>query len=219
MDSYEAGKDALQDLLESDKFFSKESVASDFKRNKTHFYQIVTTKSEYHCIRQYFSTKNRIYILTAASRKGETSTMKRFLGSLVLTSEDKEIKDDKSVLFSTLKPTTINLITKKKEKEDKTDVNKKEETADKISKLIILIKPRPSYTDAARYKGVQGNIQLRIKLDENGYMPEMEIVKDLPEGLMRQAIFAALRMKFLPYEENEKPQAIRKTLVFTFTIY
>lgn len=223
VESFGTGNEALKDLVQLESFFPKELVVSDFKRNNIEIHQIVSETSDYYCIRQYFSSKNRIYVLTAASRNGKTEIINKFLESLVLTSKEEEIKDEKSVLISNLKPTPINLITKKRKKDAKSDANKtnanKDETDDKISRVIIVKKPRPSYTDAARMKGVQGNIQLRLKFDENGYIPEIEIVKDLPEGLMRQAIFAAVRMKFLPEIENGIPRAITKTVEFSFTIY
>ena len=219
---YEAKKESLESIFESDKRFPKQAVASSFKRNNTTVYQITIKTDEYHCVRQYFYSKTHIYVLTAGSRNGETATAKHFWDSLFFSSESQESKEDKSVLFSALKQTPVNLITKKKkdeDKKDKIDVNKKEKSDDKISKLIILKKPFSSYTDSARMNSVQGNIQLRLKLDENGYIPEIEVVKSLPEGLMRQTIFAALRIKFLPEEENGKPQTTVKIIEYSFAIY
>ncbi len=219
VESYETGKDALKGLFESDKFYPKERVVSDFKRDKTQINQLVVKTEDYYCVRQYFASKNRIYILTAASRNGETVVLKKFLESLTLTSDEQEIKDDKAVLFSTLKQSFINITTKKNKNKTIKKTNENKESEDKISTLLIVRKPRPSYTMAARMNGVQGDIQLRLKFDENGYIPEINIVEDLPKGLMRQAVFAAIRMKFLPEMANDKPRAVVKIVQFTFTIY
>ena len=55
IESYKSGKDALSGLLEIDKFYPKERVISDFKRNKTQIYQLVVKTADYYCVRQYFA--------------------------------------------------------------------------------------------------------------------------------------------------------------------
>jgi hypothetical protein len=60
---------------------------------------------------------------------------------------------------------------------------------------------------------------LKIVFAENGFIPKIEATQVLPDGLLRQAVFAAIRIKFLPEEKDDIPQTITKTVEYSFAIY
>jgi hypothetical protein len=86
-------------------------------------------------------------------------------------------------------------------------------------RAIIASKPRASYVKRAREHNVMGAVRLRMLLSEKGYIPAIDVVTSLPDGLTRQSIFNALRLKFLPAEKDGKPVPARRTLEYTFSIY
>jgi len=220
---YKAKKGGLEAIYDEDKRFPKEIKTSGFNRNGTAIKQITTNTDEYYCVRQYFHSKSNIYILTVATRNGENATMKRFLDSLIFKPATKEKPEAGSILFSALKATPVNLVTAKKaedtDKKDETNKSPTDRGKDDTSKLVVVKKPKPTYVDTARMKAIQGTIRLRTTFGENGFIPEIEIIKSLPEGLLRQAIFAALRIKFLPEEKKAKPVSLSKTIEYSFAIY
>ena len=149
--------------------------------------------------------------------------MKRFLDSLIFNPDTGEKPQVNSILFSSLKATPVNLTTAEKsadeDKKGKTDKKANDLNKNDTSKLIIVKKTPPSYVDSARMKSVQGKIQLRTTFSENGFISAIEILKSLPEGLLRQAVFAALRIKFLPREDAGKTVSTTKTIEYDFAIY
>lgn len=218
-ESYEAKKKALESIYEMDKSNVQDTKTTTIRRGNATIKQLVIKTDIYFCVRQYFSSKNSIYVLTAATRNEENETMKRFLDSLIFNPDSKETPNTTITAYTSLKITAVNLIASKKENEN-TPVNsaaapiKKEK-----SKLVLISKPRCSYTDAARMKAVQGIIRMRINFAEDGFIPDIEIIEGLPEGLLRQAIFAALRMKFIPDEKDGEAVPLKRVVEYSFTIY
>jgi hypothetical protein len=48
---------------------------------------------------------------------------------------------------------------------------------------------------------------------------QVDVVARLEYGLLKQAIMAAMRMKFLPVEKDGKPEPHTATIQYSFTIY
>jgi hypothetical protein len=219
---YEERKETL------DRFFADDSAepkGSDFKRTKSEIRkgnnivrQVIQENNSSYMIRQYFRSKKHIYILTAASRQKETKSMRRFLDSLIFKPDSMEDPDPSIPRLSSLKSSAIDVITKNVKPSSKEEIAKLMESSPG-SNFLLLSKARPSYTDNARQSNVQGTIQLRISCSVNGFTPKIEVIKALPQGLLRQAIFAAMRIKFLPEEEFGKSVQVEKVVEYTFTIY
>ena len=85
--------------------------------------------------------------------------------------------------------------------------------------LMILEKPRPSYTDDARMNNITGTIRLRVTFLADGTIGAIQVVKSLGMGLERQTFEAAKQIKFLPAEIDGKPVDIEQYVEYTFSIY
>lgn len=222
-ESYKAKKGALEAFYEDEMRFPKDLTISNFKRSNTTIKQIIAKTENYYYLRQYFNSKSNIYILTVASKNGENATMKRFLDSVVFKPDTKERPNADAVLFSSLQITPVELVTVKKVADvvqtAKTEDDSITPTPSDVSKMVVIRKPSPAYTDAARMKAVQGIIRLRLTFNENGFIPKIEVVKSLPEGLLRQTVFAVLRFKFLPQEKAGKVVSTIRTVEYNFVIY
>ena len=215
-ESYKANKKALEIMR---KFDDKKGKSSESKRENYSIRQIVIKTDNSYTVRQYFNSKDYIYILTAASRQGETQTLNRFLNSLVFNPNAPE-KDPKAIRLADLKISTPELDPNPppvkpadNSAASKTDASKDETTVP----LIILIKNFPAFTDAARSKGTTGVIKLRPTFSADGSITKIELNKTLGEGLLRQAVFALLRTKFLPEEKNGEPQPVTKMVEYSFS--
>ena len=166
-------------------------------------------------VQQFITSKNHLYILTAAARDGETQTAKRFLDSLIFEPEIKTSPSSppatglKIVRFSELKQSLIEL-DRNPEPYKKPDTSKNAAAAKGKDSLpvAVITKPRPSFTDAARQRREEGIIQIRVTFSEEGRITKVGFLKTLREGLLREATLAALRMKFLPGEKDGKPQTL-----------
>lgn len=87
------------------------------------------------------------------------------------------------------------------------------------SKVKIIAKPRPGYTDPARQNNVQGTVSLRVTFLASGQVGSITPVQRLPHGLTEQAIAAARQIRFEPAKRNGVPVATTMTVLYSFTIY
>lgn len=213
---YETGSNGAELMLEIDK---QKMKSSETDRGTYKIKQITSKEAEYYFIRQYYRSKNYLYVVTAASREGETPALKRVVNSIIFDPTLSAPKQDKTI-FSKLKLSNIAVSLKEDAnyKSQKPDPNAPPDDPN-IKKLLPVSKPRASYIDAARMKAVQGTIAMKVTLNENGFIPEFVIIKSLPEGLLRQSVFSALRMRFLPQEESGVARTIVKTIEYHFTLY
>jgi TonB family protein len=85
--------------------------------------------------------------------------------------------------------------------------------------LVILSKPRASYTDSARMRNISGMVKVKVNFLANGTIGSIAIVKSLDKDLDRQAFEAARQIKFLPAEIDGKPVDSVKYVEYSFEIH
>ena len=221
LETYEAGRGALSAIYEGDLSNNKDAKKTELKRNEYKLKQFVSNSEKSYVIRQYFNSKKYIYVLTAASRTGETEQMRRFLDSLVFTLDTTIDLTAKTTKLRDLPITEPQIEMKLDSPAAKPPGNKPVDQPkdDSILPLTILNKPRAAYVDAARQKRVVGAVRVRLTFAEDGYVSNIVVLKTLPEGLLRQSLFAAMRMKFLPKTKAGIPESSRNVVEYTFSIY
>jgi hypothetical protein len=89
----------------------------------------------------------------------------------------------------------------------------------KVGPLVVLAKPPPGYTDAAREHNVQGTVVLRATFLGNGGIGAISVIKELPYGLTEQSVNAARRIAFLPKTVGGIPVNVEKQIEYMFSIY
>lgn len=87
------------------------------------------------------------------------------------------------------------------------------------TKLRIVSKPRPGYTEAARANNVQGTVRLRVTFLGSGQVGGISTVSGLPHGLTEKAIAAARNISFEPEKRNGIGQSVSRVIEYTFAIY
>jgi len=218
---------AVADIFaERDERSGKEA---EIKVGKLKFTQVLIEKENLYAVRRFFTSENYLYVLTAASRSGETPALKRFLDSVAFKTPKAEIEpvqaseaNVKIVLFSALKISQIaidqNPEPLKKPGDAKTPQPKPADDGNFLP-LAIIVKTNPSYTEAARNGGENGTIRVRLTFSENGSITKVSFLSALKGGLMRQVLFAAISLKFLPAEKNGEPVTSVKVVDYSFRIY
>ena len=86
-------------------------------------------------------------------------------------------------------------------------------------KALIVYKPEPPYTEAARRKGVTGVVRLRVVLSSTGRVTDIEVLKSLPNGLTESAMRVARQLRFFPAEKDGRPVSQYVLLENNFNIY
>lgn len=216
---------ALEMTLESEKSLGKFEKLS---RNGFVVHQVAVKNEKYYMVRQYFVSDDYFYVLTAGAHEKETEAIKRFFRSVRYPEKNKlEKLPEPGVLtipFLELKKTPIMLGTKnavsgRKTKEPPKKDNIVPPVKPAIPKFVIIAKPRAYYTTPARMNAEEGSIQLRMTFAPTGGFLQVDVVARLEYGLLKQAIMAAMRLKFLPVEKEGKPEPHAATIQYGFTIY
>lgn len=84
--------------------------------------------------------------------------------------------------------------------------------------LLLLEKPYPRYSDAARNDNVQGTVVLHVQFKADGTIGNIWVVQG-PVALQWSAVDAAKAIKFLPAEVDGKPVDVVREMEYSFTIY
>lgn len=92
-------------------------------------------------------------------------------------------------------------------------------TAEKTAAIVIITKPRASYTDEARQNQVKGTITLKVTFLANGGIGEVVPLNELPFSLTEQTIAAVRKIFFLPQKNNGVNDSVIKQLQYSFSIY
>ncbi len=83
----------------------------------------------------------------------------------------------------------------------------------------VIAKPRPAYTNNARYNNVSGVIRVLVLFDVSGKVTQAFIVKSLGYGLDEEALSAARGITYEPATRNGVPYAVVKMVEYSFEIY
>jgi len=66
---------------------------------------------------------------------------------------------------------------------------------------------------------VQGDLRLRVFFSANGLITSIAVVDDLDDGLAKNAILAAKRIRFLPAMKDNAPVTVTKMVLYSFTLF
>ncbi|MBK9154235.1 MAG: hypothetical protein IPM25_08480 [Chloracidobacterium sp.] len=216
---YDAGRAALATLIDMDESTPGKVEKSELKLGDLRVRRFVQRSAEYYFVRQYFASDGQVYVLTAISREKETPAVAKFLNSVRFASENEKLDAKDSILISQLKFTGVVIDQQLSPTSPKPPTQAKS-IEPGLFPTIILSAPRASFTPVARNHGVQGAIRAKVVLSADGSVPKIVIVgKALPAGLLRNVIFSAIRLKFLPSERNGVPRSVIKTFEYVFSIY
>lgn len=191
----------------------EQQTAKDFRNKKDVKISYVT---------KFIASKKYLYVLTAINRGTKTKAFERFFSAISLSSaQTSSTKDAKIVDISSLTPTTIEqmgeVIEQNKDTKPAAISNQQIEKIE--NPILFLSKPKASYTEAARRAGNKGIIRLRLKFAENGAISKIGVLSSLPNGLLRNAVFSALRIKFIPQEKDNELISTTNVVEYSFDIY
>lgn len=219
---YDAKKGILDQLYDADTFAKDGRQVSEKKIGDIKVREVINTTDKYYSVRWFFGTRKHVCVLTAASRNGETDLMRRFFDSLKVQTDAAASTDPNATRFSAMKTTDVEV--ESGTPETPAPTGSTNPVKDPNVKPFVLIRAaRASYVDAARDRRVSGSTRLRLYVGEDGFISKVAIMNTLPvgvrqQGLLRQALFAALRAKVLPKEKDGMPIPTTVTMEFSFRI-
>jgi len=87
------------------------------------------------------------------------------------------------------------------------------------TKMRVLSKPEPEYTEEAREHQVTGTIVLRAVFTAGGKVRGIVPLNALPDGLTRMAMAAARKIRFVPAMKDGKPVSMYLQIEYSFNLY
>ncbi len=83
---------------------------------------------------------------------------------------------------------------------------------------MVILKPAPSYTEAARRKQLRGSVILRAVLPASGKVTNIEAVSGLPD-FIRSSIEVAGKICFIPAMKDGHFVSTTVQLQYSFNLY
>ena len=90
---------------------------------------------------------------------------------------------------------------------------------DVTTKVKLISKPEPQYTEEARRSLVTGRVVLRAVFAGDGQVKHIRVVRAVPDGLTEAAISAAKRIRFVPAIKDGKPVSMWMILEYNFSLF
>jgi TonB family protein len=90
--------------------------------------------------------------------------------------------------------------------------------AGSASEPVVVSQVQPQYTDEARAARVQGTVELRATIREDGTVDSVRVIKGLGYGLDEAAIAAVEQWKFIPAKKDGKPVSAYVGLLVNFAL-
>ena len=87
-----------------------------------------------------------------------------------------------------------------------------------VTAPVIVKEVKPTYTQTARAKKIQGSVILTTVIEDDGSVGEVTVVRPLDSELDQQAIVALKQWEFRPGTREGKPVPVRFTCELVFTL-
>ena len=87
------------------------------------------------------------------------------------------------------------------------------------TKVRLISKPEPVYTDEAKQRGVVGTVVLKAIFTGSGKVMNIRVVQGVPYGLTERAIAAARQIRFIPATKEGKFVSMWMQLEYNFNLY
>jgi TonB family protein len=149
--------------------------------------------------------REHVYVVTVAAKTTSHPSFNRFLSSFALGQNAvtgtvaPKVQDDSVVPT----PAAGGLVPSK-------------ETS---PKAIVVWKPEPTYTEAARLNQRTGTVVLKGTFTSTGDVIITDVIKSLRDGLTEKAIAAAKNIEFFPAEKDGQLVSVSLQLEYNFNLY
>jgi TonB family protein len=163
----------------------------------------------------FYLTEKRVYILHIIGGDESHPSVKRFLESFRLRDAAGADKAADTVAIE-IRPTSKNSLQLFEAREEADPVYTSSEVT---RKAVIIVRPEPQYTEAARAARVSGTVVLKVVLASTGKVTQLEAETTLPRGLTEKAMEAARQLIFLPAMKDGKAVSQRVHVEYNFSVY
>lgn len=93
-----------------------------------------------------------------------------------------------------------------------------EKVGNGVSAPKVIYKAEPAYTEEAKAAKVQGSVQLKLVVSEDGTAEDIVVSRSLDRGLDEQAVLAVKKWRFAPGEKAGKAVPVDVTIEVNFRL-
>ena len=161
---------------------------------------------------QVFATKKCLYRFQAIGAKADDPRVRQFFSSISLGKkvEGIEVSDGQGTPFKPTDQFAASYL----------DASGNVVPARQVDrKALLIMKPEPAYTEAARNNKITGTVVLKAIFASNGDVENIVTTSALPGGLTERAIDAAKKIKFIPAMKDGKFVSMWMQLEYNFNLY
>jgi TonB family protein len=149
---------------------------------------------------QYFSTDARLYRFVVRGATADHTGAQPFFSSVALGKKQEGIE----IIEGGMPRETEQTIFRGAEVE---------------TKVRLISKPEPSYTDEAKQHGLVGTVVLKAIFAASGNVTNIRVVHGLPDGLTERSIAAARQIRFVPATREGRFVSMWMQLEYNFNLY
>jgi TonB family protein len=151
---------------------------------------------------QFFAAEGRLYRFVASGAPTGHAGVQQFFSSLAFGKkrESLEVSDGRGEALTS-------------------DTEKVYTGREVDTKVRLVSKPEPSYTDSARGAEITGTVILRAVFSATGRVTNIRVVQGLPRGLTERSIAAARKIMFIPATKDGKPVSMWMQLEYNFSLF
>lgn len=163
----------------------------------------------------FYMTNKHVYIVEAAGGDESNPSIRQFFGSLSLDENVTGKKDSTKDILSIASVTAPTGLQSSANQVTGQIFSPKEVT----QKAFAVSRPEPFYTEEARRKQLTGTVVLKAVLSSSGKVANIEVLKELGNGLTEKALEAAGKMKFIPAMKDGKFVSQYIQIEYNFNLY
>ena len=152
---------------------------------------------------QFFATEDRLYEVRAYGAPLNDPRINTFFHYLTLNKQKNAIEISEKIQAGAFETDTENTFT----------------GGQVDTKVRLIKKPEPSYTEEARGRAIAGTVILKCVFAANGTVTNIRVVQALPYGLTEKTIEAARKIKFVPATKDGKNVSVWMQLEYNFNLY
>jgi hypothetical protein len=177
----------------------------------------------------YLASSKHTYLIGIGAKDGNNPMIKEFLASVKLGGKNafgnitRTLPEpSETISLPTLVETPITISYENEKSKGKNVTAPAQQPVQPVGNresVNVFFKPRAGYTVSARQSGVQGELRLRVFFSANGLITSIAVVDDLDDGLAKNAILAAKRIRFLPAMKDNAPVTVTKMVLYSFTLF
>ena len=202
--------------------FANQATSSfDFHRNDARRVEFADSEGFYHRV-VFVQTLNRVFTLHTVSLRRDSLDAIRFLNSFKLqptAAIDSAVAEPIFPASPTSELTTAQSPSESRSAAGGSSGTTASTTSRVTTPLRIHYKHKASYTDFARFYGIQGNVLLRVTFLASGEIGAVTKIRSLPFGLTESAIEAARQMRFEPESVDGVARNTTRPVSYTFNIF